>query len=196
MTGTPRGWWSTTAEELTGLSVCDARISTGPTRLTRRRSFTRRHTAVALVINRDDHASLTGTPGGRWMLAQQAAIVDVDKPVFASIMPKLRIIAAVTAVAAVALAITGTGPWPLAAATVAVLSSCAAAWLWREERRDRTSDVLAADRTATVVYGSEAAVEALTARPALYRSAVHAAIDARNPISTTNRLDRLTQASA
>ncbi|WP_347956177.1 hypothetical protein [Gordonia aichiensis] len=156
-----------------------------------RRSLTGTRRALALTVDRHDLDEHTDTDAGRWILTQQATLATAEKPSQARWGRRLQRMLLVIAFITGATAVLISGPWQLLATVTAVLCGLGGAWLWRELRHEHLSDVLAADYTATRACGDDAALAALTSRPVLYKSKLHAVLDQRNPISITNRIDRL-----
>ncbi|KJR10452.1 hypothetical protein [Gordonia sihwensis] len=191
-TPTRQQWWKDLATDLTDLTVCDVivRRSTRTT-LQKRRSLTGRRLALALTIDRHDLDEHTDTEAGRWILTQQAALITAEKPQLAVWARRLQVLLLATALISACTAILITGPWQLFAAVIAGLFGLGCGWLVRERRREHLIDVIAADHAATTECGTDAALTALSDRPVLYKSKLHTLLEQRDPISVTNRIDRL-----
>lgn len=189
---TGQKWWKDTARDLVDAPVCDVAVRPNRrTTISRRRSLTGRRRAVALTVDKFDFDEHTDTDAGRWLLVQQAALLDVAKPRLAGWGKGIQDGLIVTAAVAAFLAVSLSGPPQMFAVVAAAITAAGGWWLWRERRRDLVGDMIRADLTATAACGTDAAVTALTSRPELFRSKWHTLNESRNPLSDSNRAARL-----
>lgn len=186
-------WWKTVGNEADHETI-DAAVNVGGrhSRVVLRRSLRPEMVRLLLVADRDRRAH-TGTDSGRW-LAAHAIAMFATRPPRSRWAPNAARVCYLIAVfsgatAAVAGADAGAG-MRLGGAVTAALFTLGGVWLQREHRRCLTERLRAADRIATKAT-SVAAARAALSGDGLYKTAAHQWWEHRNPISPTNRLNRL-----
>jgi hypothetical protein len=189
-------WWKTTANQSRHVDDVSAAITARGrhSRIAQRRSIRGQKMRVLMVTD-VDRRTLTGTAGGRWLVAHADAMC-ASRPSRPRLLSRLTGICWMIAFIAAAFAITGAGGHVAARVLgliVACLFTVAAMYVIKERRLALAGRLRSADRAATSATSAQAAQQALGG-DRLYRTVAHQWWERTSTISNSNRLNRLTQA--